>query len=122
MLAVKGPNSRADAYGVLAGADYSGVHLIIQVNQEDRPDADAGAVSEVSFDVGDVQGTFRVPGHPGVIGLWLASSSSSPLSDPITSSTLDPFSYTVSEAAGDAAFMFARGFVWPPGEWKRAYP
>lgn len=141
MLGVKGPNSPADAYGIVTAeaftfppphdaAQIAGFHLIIKVNAEDRdrdpadPSTGLGNVEEVSFDEADIQGTFHVPGHPGVIGLWLDASSSSTIADPVNWSTFDPTQYEVPDLApADNGYMYVRGLVWPPGQpGMRSYP
>jgi hypothetical protein len=107
----------ADCYGVADDAPYSGLHLIITVKQDDchgLTDSPPRTFAVVTFDESDIFGTFPVTGHPGVFGLWLnASSSSAFAGDP---RDLDPSDYIVPNLQpSDAGFMFARGFVWPPG-------
>lgn len=96
LLAVRGANSYAHAYGIVTAADITGfvapswpqitndaqmasIHLLLQIKQ-----TDGGSGQEISFDEADVRGMFHVPGHPGVLGIWLASSTvAGAVTDPI---------------------------------------
>ena len=89
--------------------------MIITVKQDDHErDVGARTFSIVTFDEGDILGTFRVGGHPGVIRLWLTASSAEDYGgDP---RDLDPFDYVVPDLLpADNAYMYVRGFVWSPG-------
>jgi hypothetical protein len=139
MLGVKGPLARADAYGVVTAAPFDDhprgmptddlvqraiSHLIIQVNQHDRGPDGAGAVSIISFDEADIEGTFHSQGHPGVIGLWLTTFTvAGTVSDPIDSATFDPTPYEVPDLQPAAnGWMYRRGEVWEPPYQRRDYP
>ncbi len=132
--------SYADAYGLLESA--AGDHLLIltkayqpctpisvdALNPEagiDPFDENSWIAYSVTYDPGDVQGTFREPGHPGVIGLWLTAYSQSWAADAAHRAAIASVNLsdcTVTEAAGDAAYMFRRGLVWPPDGREHAYP
>jgi hypothetical protein len=125
MLAVQGP--RDDAYRVVTGADISdlrasptphsdeeiaSVHLLIET------DAGSGSWTEIAFHEADIQGTFHVPGHPGVVGLWLAAFTVAGTA----SGTFDATLYEVPDLEPDpGGFMYARGFTWKAPQGKRAY-
>jgi hypothetical protein len=98
LLALRGINEdRADAYGVLSAATWnwfsatdwsystpigpgweteprnqqiSALHLLITAKQGAATDH---VLYEVSFDSDDIEGTYIVPGHSYVVGLWLTS-------------------------------------------------
>lgn len=149
MLALRGSNEdRADCYGLLAadlwdwdvGTDWSysidpfdytlprnkqtsALHLLITAKEGAAADH---ILYEVIYDTDDLQGTYRVPGHPTVVGVWVTSYTLTgtvcePPGDPglrnadrIAAYLPDPTLYVITEAAGDAAYMFQRGVNKPP--------
>lgn len=102
--------------------EIASFHLIGLIAQEGH-DGVAGPTEVISFDEADIQGTFHVPGHPGVIGLWLAASTvAGTLAAPVKTS-LDASLYEVPDLRpADNGYMFVRGFVWSAPAGKRAYP
>jgi hypothetical protein len=140
--ALRSTRLNPDAYGLAADAKWP-VTLITLLKFEgadatyetlpagDDADQADWAVNVITYDPADLQGSFRTPqGDGSCIGLWLASyelgdeiaSGWPPGGDGTTALDIDPTDYVVDEAAGDAAYMFRRGFVAPPGERERAYP
>lgn len=141
MLAVRRPSSYADAYGVVTGVDVRSFYdratrprpphtadeiaSLFLINVMNSEGDFTRSVEELSFDEGDIQGTFHVAGCPGVIGLWLASwSVAGTLADPLKGvGGLDATRYEVPDLKpADNGYMFRRGFVWVWPGGKRAYP
>jgi hypothetical protein len=120
MVGLASNKTYANAYGIYDGAPYGGVHLFCVKQDEGVETSIARTFTEVTFDEGDIPGTFHVTGHPGVIGLWLASSSS----EPIEAGDIGaPTDYVVPDFAPAANGLYVRGLVWPPGKLGRiAYP
>jgi hypothetical protein len=130
MLALTSNGGYADAYGVAATATEVPIdpadpdpvqiglrHLLIAVKHGLAMTDPALAPTEVTFDEADIEGTFAVPGHPGVIGLFLTSS---PIGDP---TAIAPAVYVVDDLRpADNGYEYRRGQVWPPGEQAHPYP
>jgi len=125
MLALTSTRGYADAYGVAATAAEVTIdpaapdpvqiglrHLLIAVKRDLAMTDPALAPAEVTFEEADIEGTFEVPGHPGVIGLWLSSFTTSLIGDP---TAIDPTAYPVTDLRpADNGYMYRRGEVWPP--------
>lgn len=111
MLALTSNQAYADAYGTVASPPYNADHLLITI-KGGHAITDV-APAEVTFDPADIEGTFLVDGHPGVIGLWLATfSTRARIADP---TAIDPTGYVVTDLRPtDNGYMFRRGEVWPP--------
>ena len=97
MRAIDGPHGEPDAVGVVSAAPFDGNHLMIALCQDGKNtenDRDGWSTFEVTFDSANVTSMFNYEGHPGVVGLYISSYSSSLLvsgDNRSTVSSLKPF-------------------------------
>jgi hypothetical protein len=135
VLALRSADAYADAYGLLASPPHDGLPLVnhlkggwwAETPTHRKHGGEGWSILEVTFDEGDILGTFPAYGAPGVVGLWLGSYSEGSevagSGNPDGLLSLDLTDYTVPDLRPAAnGYMDVRGFVWTPDSGKQAYP